>query len=458
MFRKGLSLSLVATAALIAGCASGIKKVEIPSTASPSEEISQLETDINAGYNSQYDVLAEDSFAKARKYLDKAKSDMNRGKKQETILEDVGYARAYLNRTRDIGEGRRGQIPTILEAREAALSAGVKNSSKLESQFKKVDDDVRDNAKDFPAYLEPKDVARLQADYLDLERLAIQDKEIGNATAAINGAIRDGAKKNTPKLLRQAETDLETAAHVISANRHNPAGYTAAVQKANYSAKLLTDVLAVSKRPGRPIDEAAALRLVQQNRELASLKGQLGTAQDTVSEMSENLRDKTKKLEGAVARLNIQQALEEARTQFKKDEAEVYQEGDKLLIRLKAMNFPSGKADLPEASLALLSKVKNVAKDLGPSEVIVEGHTDSTGNAALNQELSQERAQAVAKYLESNGLDSDRVDAVGYGYKKPIASNKSKAGRAQNRRVDIVITPARSSASDDAETPKASTN
>ena len=72
---------------------------------------------------------------------------------------------------------------------------------------------------------------------------------------------------------------------------------------------------------------------------------------------------------------------------------------------------------------------------------MVEGHTDSTGSPGKNQELSQERAQAVASYFQSNGMESGKVEAVGYGFKKPLTSNKTKAGRAQNRRVDIIITP-----------------
>jgi outer membrane protein OmpA-like peptidoglycan-associated protein len=88
-----------------------------------------------------------------------------------------------------------------------------------------------------------------------------------------------------------------------------------------------------------------------------------------------------------------------------------------------------------------LAKVKGIAQDLNPTQVVVEGHTDATGGPAVNQQISQDRAQAVATYFEENGIEGDKVQAVGKGYKKPIASNKTNKGRATNRRVDIIITP-----------------
>lgn len=71
--------------------------------------------------------------------------------------------------------------------------------------------------------------------------------------------------------------------------------------------------------------------------------------------------------------------------------------------------------------------------------VEVTGHTDSTGAADYNQELSERRADAVVSYLTTGGVDRDRVTASGYGESRPVASNASDSGRAQNRRVDIVV-------------------
>ncbi|WP_372974472.1 OmpA family protein, partial [Muriicola sp.] len=67
----------------------------------------------------------------------------------------------------------------------------------------------------------------------------------------------------------------------------------------------------------------------------------------------------------------------------------------------------------------------------------VEGHTDSVGSEKLNQELSEKRANSVRDFLVNEGIAADRLTAVGYGESKPIASNNTRAGRTQNRRVEI---------------------
>jgi OmpA-OmpF porin, OOP family len=71
--------------------------------------------------------------------------------------------------------------------------------------------------------------------------------------------------------------------------------------------------------------------------------------------------------------------------------------------------------------------------------VLVEGHTDNIGTAAYNQQLSIKRAYAVRDALIKNGVPADKIEAKGYGFDKPVASNKTKDGRAQNRRVEITI-------------------
>ena len=75
--------------------------------------------------------------------------------------------------------------------------------------------------------------------------------------------------------------------------------------------------------------------------------------------------------------------------------------------------------------------------------MVVEGHTDSQGADAMNQELSQKRAESVRTYLVSRGIAADRITAQGFGPSRPIADNTSPEGRANNRRVEIVVKPKR---------------
>ena len=86
-----------------------------------------------------------------------------------------------------------------------------------------------------------------------------------------------------------------------------------------------------------------------------------------------------------------------------------------------------------------LDSVATVLKTYPDSTIIVSGHTDTSGNDAINNPLSVNRAASVASYLQSQGIASSRMTYRGYGSKMPTASNATEAGRAQNRRVEIAI-------------------
>ncbi len=103
----------------------------------------------------------------------------------------------------------------------------------------------------------------------------------------------------------------------------------------------------------------------------------------------------------------------------------------------KSVLKPEGKAKLDD----LVSKVKNVNLEV----IIAVGHTDSIGTDAYNQKLSVRRAEAVKAYLVSKGIEKNRVYTEGKGEKQPIADNKTKEGRAKNRRVEIEVVGTRAS-------------
>ena len=111
--------------------------------------------------------------------------------------------------------------------------------------------------------------------------------------------------------------------------------------------------------------------------------------------------------------------------------------GCEKVIRLNlGVNFAT---DSSKISPEFMNEIKNVSDVLVAHpdyKVILEGHTDSTGSDAYNQKLSLRRAAAVAGALQTFGVDASRISSVGYGESKPIATNSTKAGRAQNRRVD----------------------
>jgi outer membrane protein OmpA-like peptidoglycan-associated protein len=123
--------------------------------------------------------------------------------------------------------------------------------------------------------------------------------------------------------------------------------------------------------------------------------------------------------------------------------ATVKQEPRGMVITLSgSILFASNKSDLlPEAQMKLNDVAEALNKQGSTSKMVVEGHTDSQGTAGYNQDLSQRRAQAVRDYLVSRGIAADRVTAQGFGLTRPIADNASAEGRANNRRVEIVVRP-----------------
>lgn len=103
----------------------------------------------------------------------------------------------------------------------------------------------------------------------------------------------------------------------------------------------------------------------------------------------------------------------------------------------KTILFDTGKATIKAQSADVLRDIIGILKEYPTSKFTVEGHTDSVGSETLNQRLSDSRANSVKEYLVENGIDAFRLSALGYGESKPIDSNSTKAGRANNRRVEI---------------------
>ena len=110
-----------------------------------------------------------------------------------------------------------------------------------------------------------------------------------------------------------------------------------------------------------------------------------------------------------------------------------------LVLTMGSILFELEKAELKSGSEKALKRVAALLSEYPEREVLVEGYTDSTGNDAYNQELSERRAQAVADALTTNGVDSSRLTTRGYGESYPVANNDTSAGRQQNRRVELVI-------------------
>ncbi|MDZ7924803.1 MAG: OmpA family protein [Marinagarivorans sp.] len=119
---------------------------------------------------------------------------------------------------------------------------------------------------------------------------------------------------------------------------------------------------------------------------------------------------------------------------------QVQRDGDKLrLIMPGNITFETAKSDIRGDFYSVLDSVVLVLKEFKDNSILVTGHTDSVGNDASNQALSERRAFSVKNYLASAGVPSGRVQAIGYGERYPVASNDSEQGRGQNRRVELEL-------------------
>ncbi|MFQ5623708.1 MAG: OmpA family protein [Paracoccaceae bacterium] len=123
--------------------------------------------------------------------------------------------------------------------------------------------------------------------------------------------------------------------------------------------------------------------------------------------------------------------------------AQIIRQGDQLIVVLpEAITFDFDSAVVKKRFRPSIRQIAANLQDFPNNTVEVIGHTDNVGVASYNQQLSESRADAVADILISKGVPAWRVRSFGVGERQPIASNASAAGRQQNRRVEIIITPA----------------
>lgn len=116
--------------------------------------------------------------------------------------------------------------------------------------------------------------------------------------------------------------------------------------------------------------------------------------------------------------------------------------GDNITLNMPGnITFKTNSAEVDPSFYKVLNSVDIILKKYNKTVVEVAGHTDNTGSAQYNQSLSERRANAVAEYLESQGLATNRVVTVGAGETRPVADNSTPEGRQANRRVELTLTP-----------------
>ncbi|MCB0344502.1 MAG: OmpA family protein [Bdellovibrionales bacterium] len=110
-----------------------------------------------------------------------------------------------------------------------------------------------------------------------------------------------------------------------------------------------------------------------------------------------------------------------------------------VVINLPDILFAFDSANLTEEARRTIHEISDVLREVKHRSIAVEGHTDSVGTFVYNQRLSERRAGSVASELKHNGVDSGRISVTGFGEGSPIATNNTDAGRARNRRVEVIV-------------------
>ncbi|MFT4937405.1 MAG: outer membrane protein OmpA-like peptidoglycan-associated protein [Paraglaciecola sp.] len=130
------------------------------------------------------------------------------------------------------------------------------------------------------------------------------------------------------------------------------------------------------------------------------------------------------------------------RKQLRGSGVSVERDGDSInLIMPGNITFASGNDNINQSFLSILDSVALVLKEFDQTLVVIAGHTDNTGSNALNQNLSERRAQSVSSYLNTAGIIRDRLEVIGFGETQPVASNETAAGKELNRRVELTLLP-----------------
>jgi OOP family OmpA-OmpF porin len=438
----------------------------------------------------QVDVLAPKGFADAVAAHESAAKDAARGRNAERVRTRVQEGEATLQRATTAAAGAKRLLSSVIKAREDALAAEAPKYAQqgweraAERFAQAMIENEQGDAKNAQ-----RRAAEAEVLLRDAELVAIKGGILNEARNLIAQADEAKVEKFAPRSLQAAKRHLAEAEQEIQRNRYDvgtarklaaQARYEA--RHANYLAQLVQRVqreedddqagieaLVLSweeplKRMAQEMELAAQFdqgmqapmqelseQARQQAQEVRRLKQELADRDDQLAALNTQLQRLESRLGGVseerVAlqrRVDAQERLRmnvaKVEGSFTPDEARVFRQGDDVVLSLLGIKFPSGRSTIDGTSGGLMRKVQQALELFPGASVAVEGHTDANGSDSTNLILSQDRADAVRQYLISTfGVDAEKVSSVGYGEARPVATNETPAGRARNRRIDLVI-------------------
>lgn len=466
----------------IASCAGSKLEIEpIALSENPKEQVNRLDNALSNARKNQVNVLSPTWFEKAEGSFSVAKETLESGGEISKIIENVALGQAQIKRALEIADRSRRQLSDVIKARDLARNAGATNQVEsyveIESKFLDLTEAIEDDNMDWAE----KNKDKVTQDFRRLELQAIKLNTIGQVKKLIEQAEQEKAEKQVPRTLHETKLTYRHADRYIAKHRYDEQEIQSQANEALFQARRLIQLNKESKRLQTMNPEELTLWVekilhgitkqlpapdmrnesfdiqyqniigsiaaVQKDHEFMVNKVKEQRAEmDEMNRKIASLEGKTREEQAEKERLaaekKFQQLFVEVQNFFKPEEAEVYKKGNQLILRLRGIQFPVGSYALMPNNYELLSKVQRTIRVFGEPHVMIEGHTDSTGSDAVNEQLSQQRAESVRQYLINNeSLPAKNIVSVGYGSTRPLASNKTEKGRAINRRIDLIIIP-----------------
>ena len=434
------------------------------------------------------ELLAPRTYERGMKEYSDAELALQRGRNIEIVRSNAADATQYLNDAADKARLARTALAQVMKSRQDAANARAPDLSQdLWAQGqRKFAEAIRLMERGDLKNAKRRDIEATTL-YREAELVAIKAQYLSETRRLLADADRARVGRYAPITLGNAKQLLADAERELSENRYDTDLPRSLARRANYEAKhaiYLSEIVrrvrdkdltaeqlilqweeplrrisgvadVVPDMEAGPENLTAELVAYFENRakELQALEQEKAESEVRIADMEEELRALDERLGGATAeraalvqrleaQARVKQQFEQVEKLFGSEEARVFRQGNTVILRLVGLSFDSGASQIKPENFDLLGKVEKAIDIFPRSELIIEGHTDSHGGDDLNQKLSQERAESVQQYMiNAMRIPTYRLIATGYGETRPVASNETAAGRARNRRIDIVIQP-----------------
>ena len=448
-----ISLFLVA---LIAACAS-TPRLSQEQVLSQNQQIASLDKALKDAHAQGADYLAPEGYKASAAQLDRAITEAASGRNDAANRAARSGLSGLKKVNRDV-EQSKDLLREVLTARTRAMEAGAatlykQDTAELEASLRKTAAMVEQGRLEDVKKRRPK----LIAGYEQLELVSLKEGMVDTAQATLEKAKQNRAPKYAPKTYKQAEEELALALSVLDADRTKTDKANVHASRAKWLAERSMSITELIRDFDRRdyTREDVVLWYQAQLSEIVEPLGQDLPFNSANRSVVLGMQSAVKELiaqrdETAIARSQYEQelslteeqkgAIDKVEAMFAAFEANVYQQRKNVLISAHGLRFPPGGSELESDNFVLLNKITKAIDTFPNSSIRVSGHTDSTGSDAVNMQLSEARAKKVARFLtEVGGIAADRVAVSGYGESRPVASNETAAGRAANRRVEILI-------------------